>query len=221
MQLKKFLTHTREDLTAGVTAATVILPKSLAYASVAGLSVAVGLYTSFIPLIVYALLGTSQILSVTSTTTIAILTAAEIQLSLPNADPAQALAIATTLTMAVGILLVLASVFRLGFVANFISTPVLIGFKAGIGCVILVDQIPKLLGLHFAKQDFFSNVFSIFSGLPQTSLITLAAAVASFALFFAISKILPKFPAALMLVAISILASWLRSEEHTSELQSH
>ena len=120
-----------------------VIPKAMAYATIAGLPVQVGLYTAFLPMVIYAVLGTSRVLSVSTTTTIAILAAAELGEVVPNGDPASLLAASATLTLLVGAMLVLASILRLGFVANFISEPVLIGFKAGIGVVIVLDQIPE------------------------------------------------------------------------------
>jgi sulfate permease, SulP family len=84
------------------------------------------------------------------------------------------LAASATLTLLVGAVLMLASFLRLGFIANFISEPVLIGFKAGIGLVIVLDQVPKLLGIHFHKGPFFHNLFALVQGIPDTSLATLA-----------------------------------------------
>ena len=146
----------RFDVVAGLTAAAVVLPKAMAYATVAGLPVAVGLYTAFVPMAIYAFLGTSRVLSVSSTTTLAILAGTQLGLAVPDGDPAQLLTAAATLTALVGVILLLAALLRLGFVANFISTPVLTGFKAGIGLVIVLDQVPKLLGIHFTKQGFLS-----------------------------------------------------------------
>jgi sulfate permease, SulP family len=117
----------------------------MAYASVAGLPVAVGLYTAFIPMSIHALLGTSRVLSVSSTTTIAILAGTQLGLAVPDGDPARLVTATATLTLLVGAALVAARLLKLGFVANFISTPVLTGFKAGIGLVIVLDQVPKLL----------------------------------------------------------------------------
>lgn len=145
----------RLDMIAGLTAAAVVLPKAMAYATVAGLPVSVGLYTAFVPMIVYALLGTSRVLSVSSTTTLAILTASELALVVPDGNPDRLLVAAATLTALTGLLLIAASALRLGFVANFISSPVLTGFKAGIGLVIVLDQVPKLFRLHFTKEGFF------------------------------------------------------------------
>jgi sulfate permease, SulP family len=109
----------RPDVIAGLTAAAVVLPKAMAYATVAGLSVSVGLYTAFVPMIVYALLGTSRVLSVSSTTTLAILTGVELETVLPDGDPVKLTMAAATLTALTGVLLIGASVLRLGFLANF------------------------------------------------------------------------------------------------------
>ena len=150
--------------------------------AIAGLPVQVGLYTAFVPMVVYALLGTSRPLSVSTTTTIAILTAAELGLAAPNGGAAELVTAAATLAILVGAMLVLASVLRLGFVANFISEPVLTGFKSGIGLVIVVDQIPKLLGVHIDKAGFFRDILAIFHYLPQTSVATLVLALVILAL---------------------------------------
>jgi SulP family sulfate permease len=171
----------RFDVVAGLTAAAVVVPKAMAYATVAGLPVAVGLYTAFVPMIVYALLGSSRLLSVSSTATLAILAGTQIGLAVPDGDPTRLITAAATLTALVGLLLILAAVLRLGFVANFISMPVLTGFKAGIGLVVVLDQVPKLLGIHITKQGFFPDLLSIAQHLPDTSLTTLAMAMATFA----------------------------------------
>ena len=127
----------RPDILAGLTTAAVVIPKAMAYATIAGLPVEVGLYTAFLPMVIYAVFGTSRPLSVSTTTTLAILAAAELGRVVPSGDPSGLLRAAVTLTLLVGGILVLASVLRLGFIANFISEPVLVGFKAGIGVVIV------------------------------------------------------------------------------------
>ncbi|HEY6986699.1 MAG TPA: SulP family inorganic anion transporter [Rhodanobacteraceae bacterium] len=194
----------KSDLVAGLTAAAVVLPKGLAYATIAGLPIEVGLYTCFVPMVIYALLGSSRSLSVSTTTTIAILTASALGRIAPDGDLAGLATATATLTLLVGIALVAASMLRLGFVANFISEPVLIGFKAGIGIVIVVDQIPKLLGLHFPKSTFFQNVLSIIAGLPHTSLITFAVAILTAVLLIALERFVPRAPAPLIAVAVAI-----------------
>ena len=148
----------RPDLTAGLTAAAVVLPKAMAYATVAGLPVQVGLYTAFVPPIVYAALGRSAVLSVSTTTTIAILVGSALSEAVPGVDAAGLATAAATLTVLVGLVLLVAAALRFGFVANFISEPVLAGFKAGVGAVIVADQIPKLLGFHIHKVGFFRDL---------------------------------------------------------------
>src|SRR5512143_3612272 len=123
----------RPDLTAGLTAGAVVIPKAMAYATIAGLPLQVGLYTAVVPMGVYALFGTSRPLSVSTTTTLAILSATTLGKIGAGADANVLIAAAATLALLVGVLLVAASVLRLGFVANFISESVLTGFKSGIG----------------------------------------------------------------------------------------
>ena len=198
----------RCDAVAGLTAAAVVLPKAMAYATVAGLPVAVGLYTAFIPMLVYALLGSSRVLSVSSTTTLAILAGTELGLAVPNGDPQQLVTATATLTVLVGALLLLARLLRLGFVANFISAPVLTGFKAGIGLVIVLDQLPKLIGIHLAKQGFFHDLLTITLHLPETSLTTLAVAVATLLVLIGMERLWPHSPAPLVAVGGGIAAAW-------------
>jgi len=198
----------RFDVVAGLTAAAVVLPKAMAYATVAGLPVAVGLYTAFIPMAIYALLGTSRVLSVSSTTTLAILAGTQLGLAVPDGDASKLVTATATLAALVGAMLVLARLMRLGFVANFISTPVLTGFKAGIGLVIVLDQVPKLLGIHITKQGFFVDVLSVVHHLPDTSLLTLAVAAATFAVLIGMERLWPHSPAPLVAVGGGIAASW-------------
>ncbi|WP_374088941.1 SulP family inorganic anion transporter [Methylomicrobium lacus] len=198
----------RFDIVAGLTASAVVLPKAMAYATVAGLPVAVGLYTAFIPMIIYALLGSSRVLSVSTTTTLGILAGTQLGLAVPDGDPGKLITAVASLTALVGILLTLASLLRLGFVANFISTPVLIGFKAGIALVIVLDQLPKLLGIHITKQGFIRDLFSVAHHIPETSLITLAVAAMTLLVLFAMERLWPHSPAPLVAVGGSIGASW-------------
>jgi sulfate permease, SulP family len=205
MASKGFL---RLDILAGLTAAAVVLPKAMAYATVAGLPVSVGLYTALVPMAVYALIGTSRVLSVSSTSTLAILAGSQLAIVAPDGDPARLISAAATLSMLTGIILIAASVLRLGFVANFISTPVLTGFKAGIGLVILLDQAPKLLGVHIVKNGFFNDIASLAQQLPHISPLTLLIAAAALAVLLALERLVPHSPAPLIAVAGGIAASW-------------
>lgn len=199
----------RPDIVAGLTAAAVVLPKAMAYATVAGLPVAIGLYTAFVPMIIYALLGSSRVLSVSSTTTLAILAGTQLALVVPDGDPARLMTAVATLTAMTGIILALAALLRLGFVANFISTPVLTGFKAGIGLVIVLDQVPKLFGLHITKEGFLRDVISLIHHLPDTSLLTLGVAIATLVVLIGMERLWPHSPAPLVAVGGGIAAAWL------------
>ncbi|MGE5413126.1 MAG: SulP family inorganic anion transporter [Syntrophomonadaceae bacterium] len=199
----------RPDAVAGLTAAAVVIPKAMAYATIAGLPVEVGLYTAFVPTLVYALLGTSSVLSVSTTTTLAILTGADLSGAVPSGDPAALLRAAGTLTLLVGAILVAARIARLGFVADFISEPVLVGFKAGIGVVIVLDQLPKLFGFHIPRGRFLQNVAATLAGIPKASLPTLAVAIGTIVILVGLHRIWPGVPAPLVAVAAGIAASGL------------
>ena len=157
----------RPDVIAGLTTAAVVIPKAMAYATIAGLPVQVGLYTAFLPMVIYAVLGTSRALSVSTTTTLAILTAAELGAGGSERRPDLCWLPSATLTLLVGRCSCWLRSCDCGFIANFISEPVLIGFKAGIGVVIVVDQVPKILGIHFARGTFVQNLFATLHGIPR------------------------------------------------------
>ncbi len=196
----------RFDLVAGLTTAAVVIPKAMAYAAIAGLPLEVGLYTALIPLVVYAVLGTSRPLSVTTSATLAIMSASILGEVAGNGGPAALLTACATLSLLVGVFLLLAGLFRLGVVASFISDPVLTGFKAGVGLVIILDQLPKLLGLHVTKVGFLQDFWSIVMQLSHTSSATLLLSVVMLALMLGLEHFAPKVPAALVTVAAGIAA---------------
>jgi high affinity sulfate transporter 1 len=197
----------RFDLVAGLTTAAVVIPKAMAYAAIAGLPLEVGLYTSFIPLVVYAMLGTSRPLSVTTSSTIAIMAVGILGEVASGGGSAALLSASATLSLLVGAFLLLAGVCRLGVVANLISDPVLTGFKAGVGLVIILDQLPKLLGIHIEKAGFFQDIWSIATHLSHTSIPTLILGVVMLVLMLGLEHFAPKVPAALVTVAVGIAAS--------------
>jgi len=212
----------RFDVMAGLITAAVVIPKAMAYATIAGLPVQVGLYTALVPMGIYAALGTSRPLSVSTTTTLAILTAAEFGQIAPDGDAATLMTASATLTLLVGAILMLASLLRLGFIANFISEPVLIGFKAGIALVIVLDQIPKLLGVHIVKGGFVHNLEATLQAVPHTSSPTLAVGIVMIVLLVGIEHLLPRAPAPLIVVAAGIAGvSLLGLQMHGVETVGH
>jgi high affinity sulfate transporter 1 len=199
----------RLDVLAGLTTAAVVIPKAMAYATVAGLPIEIGIYTAIVPALIYAVLGTSRILSVTTTTTIAILVGAELESTVPDGDPARLLEALATLGLLVGVFLSLASLLRLGFFADFVSYPVQVGFKAGIGFVIVADQVPKLLGFKIHKEGFFRDVWSIVESLPSALWLTVAIGVGTMAALALIKRFLPRWPAPLIVLGAAIAATAL------------
>src|SRR4029450_10976062 len=183
---------------AGLPTPAVVIPKAMAFAAIAGLPLQTGLYTALIPPVVYAAIGTSRALSVTTTSPISILVAAAGARLAPSGDSARLVETAASLALMVGCALLLAVVLRLGFLADFISAPVLTGFKAGIATVIVVGQIPKLLGIHFDTGEFLENVVRLVQHVPDTSLATLALGAALLALIVGPGTLFPGWPGPLM-----------------------
>jgi high affinity sulfate transporter 1 len=199
----------RFDLVAGLTAAAVVIPQAMAYAAIAGLPVQVGLYTALVPMLIYVLLGTSRPLSVSSTSTISMLTATELARVAQGGDPADYLVAASTLALLVGIFLLLAGLLRLGFLANFISLPVLTGFKAGIGLVILVGQLGKVLGIPVEKGPVLQTLLQIVGSLDQIHWPTTVLALVTLAILILLPRLTRRLPASLIAVAFGILVSAL------------
>jgi sulfate permease, SulP family len=206
--VKRFAEDMRFDVLAGLTTAAVVIPKSMAFATIAGRPVQVGLYVAVVPMFVYAVLGTSRPLSVSTTTTLAILTGSQLAIAVPDGDPARMMAAASALALLTGGFLLLAGILRLGFLANFISDPVLTGFKAGIGLVIVVDQLPKMLGVHIEKTGFFRNVVAIVEQTPHASLPTLILALFMLGLLLGMDRLLPRMPAPLAAGGIARQFGW-------------
>jgi sulfate permease, SulP family len=194
----------RSDLLAGLTTAAVVVPQAVAYASLAGLPVQVGLYVATLPMLAYALLGTSRPLSVSSTSTISILTAGAIAGAGAADDPARAASTAALLALLVGLLLAGASLLHLGFLAEFISTPVLTGFKAGMGLVIAASQLGKVLGIDVEGEHFFAQVWSALRQLGDVDGPTVTLAVAALAVLLALRRWAPRIPGPLVVVVLGI-----------------
>ena len=190
------------DLFAGLSVAAVALPVSIAYAELAGLSPAVGLYASIGPLLAYALFGTSPQLMVNpDAASCAILAAAVTPLA--GGDPSLYLSLATALTLFTGILCMLASVFRLGVLANFLSRPILVGFLNGIALSIFLGQIGKVLGFQVTASKIVPKLLEIISKLPSTQMPTLLVTLFSIAVLVLVRKFITKVPAALAVLVLS------------------
>jgi len=197
----------RVDIVAGLTAAAVVIPKAMACAVIAGLPVEAGLYTALAAMLVYPLLGTSRPLSVTTTSAIAMLTAAQVAAICTGRSNVNAMAVAAMLALLVGGILIVARLLRLGFLANFISKPVLVGFEAGVGVVILVGQLKSVLGVHVVSKTTLGTLLELPGLLPHVHGATALTGLAGIAVLLAVPRFWPRVPASLVWVALSIAAS--------------
>jgi sulfate permease, SulP family len=186
-----------KDGLAGATSAAVVIPQAMAYATVAGLPLQHGLYCALVPMAVYALLGTSRPLSVSTTSTISLLTASAIATAPDGAEPAS---VAALLALEVGALLLIAGLLRLGFVSDFISRPVLAGFKIGMGLTIAASQLGKILGVPITGDTFFPKVTSALGNIGDASVPTLLIAATSVAVLVGLRRISPVVPGPLVVL---------------------
>jgi high affinity sulfate transporter 1 len=196
------------DFVAGLSVAAVALPVAVAYAELAGFSPVVGLYSSILPLVAYAVFGTSRQLMVNpDAATCAMIAAAVAPDASGNADLYLSLSI--TLTFFTGLICIVASFFRLGAFADFLSKPILVGFLNGIAISIFLGQVGKLLGFSIDSSGVIPRLLEIFAKLSQTHALTLAVGLGSLAVLFLSVRFLPRMPAALLVLAIAGAASAL------------
>ncbi len=195
----------RGDLVAGLTVWAVLVPEALAYASIAGVSPVVGLYAAPGALVLYAAFGSSRHLVTGPMAATAALSAAAVA-DLATAGSDDFLQLTITLAIVTGILAVLAGLFRLGFLASFVSEPVLKGFIISLALTIIVGQVPKLLGVENGEGDFFEQLWDLFGNLDQTSGLTLLVGGLSLALVVGLKEVAPVVPGSLVAVLLGILA---------------
>ena len=193
----------RSDLVAGLTVWAVLVPEALAYATIAGVSPVVGLYAAPGALILYAAFGSSRHLVTGPMAATAALSAAVVgDLAAGGSDEFVQLTI--TLALVVGVLALVAGLLRLGFLASFISEPVLKGFIIGLALTIIVGQVPKLLGLERGEGDFFEQLWALLGELDGTSGLTLLVGAGSLVLVLGLKKYLPVVPGSLVVVLAGI-----------------
>nr|WP_232789858.1 sulfate permease [Streptomyces jeddahensis] len=204
----------RGDVLAGLTVAAYLIPQVMAYAGLAGLSPVAGLWAIIPPLVFYAVLGSSRQLSVGPESTTALLTAASIG-PLAAGAPERYATLAAALAVVVGVLCLIARLARLGFVADLLSRPILVGFMTGIGLIMIVDQLPKLAGVPAGGKTFVPQFVTFLSRLPQAHLLTLAFAAAALAFLFLVQRLAPKLPGPLLVVLLATaLVAAFRLERH-------
>ncbi|SEF85367.1 high affinity sulphate transporter 1 [Nonomuraea solani] len=192
----------RGDLLAGVTVAAYLVPQVMAYATVAGLPPVTGLWAMLAPLALYAVLGSSRLLSVGPESTTALMTAAAIG-PLAAGDPARYASLAAALAVLVGLLCLGCRLLRLGFVADLLSRPILVGYLAGVAVTMVIGQLGKLTGTPVAGDSLVEQVVSFARLLPQAHLGTVLMAGGVLAFLFVLQWRLPAVPAPLLAVLLA------------------
>ena len=197
------------DLVAGISAGAVVIPQAMAYATIADLPVEVGLYTCITPMVAYALLGGSRAMSVSTTSTIATLTATTLVSAgvAASAPPDAVAGDLATLTLLVGVILVLARVFRLGSLVENINEATLIGIKVGLGATVALGQVPKLLGVDVEPtgRGFIRTLVATVEAVPELNLATVLLSLGSIAVLLGLRRVAPRVPGQLVIVVVGIL----------------
>src|ERR1700743_438001 len=196
-----FAENFRHDLVAGLSVAPVALPVAFAYAQLAGFDPVVGLYSSILPLVAYAIFGTSRQLIVNPDAAwCARVAAAVAPLAIGNAELYWSLSVA--ITFMAGLFCIAASILRLGAMADFLSKPILIGLLNGIAISICLGQVGKLLGFSVESKRIVPQLLEIFKKLPQTEIPTLAVGIGCMAMLLVLA-LRPRLPFALITLVVA------------------
>ncbi|MHC9291146.1 SulP family inorganic anion transporter [Mycobacterium sp. LTG2003] len=198
----------RGDVVAGVTVAAYLVPQVMAYATVAGLPPVAGLWASLVPMAVYALLGSSRQLSVGPESTTALMTASALA-PLAIGDPARYAVMAAVLALLVGVICLVAGFCRLGFLADLLSRPVLIGYMTGVAVIMISGQLGKVTGTTVEGDEFIDEVVSFGAGIAGVHWPTVALSVAVLAVLLILYRMSPVFPGPLIAVLAATAVVWL------------
>ncbi|MEU8654909.1 sulfate permease [Streptomyces sp. NPDC048737] len=193
------------DVLAGMTVAAYLVPQVMAYAGVAGLPPVAGLWAILPALALYAVFGSSRLLSVGPESTTALMTATVVG-PLAAGDPARYAALAAALAVAVGLLCVLAWAARLGFVADLLSRPVLIGYLGGVALIMIVDQLTELTGVRTTGSAFFPQLWSFVTHVGDAHTATVVGAAVALVVLFTVARLLRAVPGPLLVVVAATAA---------------
>ncbi len=193
----------RSDLGAGLSVAAIALPVGIAYADLAGVPAVIGMYSAIFPLLAYALFGSSRQLMTGPDAATCIIVAASLG-PLAGGDPERYLALMVMLTLMTGILYVVAGISRLGFIANFLSQPILTGYLNGIALIIIAGQLQKLFGYAGEAEEFFPKLAEFIDKLDTSHLPTLVLGFGLLIILVVLRRIAPRVPAALIVVVVGI-----------------
>jgi len=199
-----------KDVIAGVVLTTLLVPQGMAYAELAGLPPITGLYTSILCLLGYAVFGPSRILVLGPDSSLGPMIAATIlPLMAADGDAKRAIALASMLAIMVAAIMILAAVAKLGFIADLISKPTMIGYMNGLALTILIGQLPKLFGFKVSADNLIGEITGFAKGLSHGEAVAAAAMVgiAGIVLILVLQRWLPKVPAVLIMVVLAIAST--------------
>ncbi len=200
----------RKDIVAGLVLTALLVPQGMAYAELAGLPPITGLYTSILCLVAYAIFGPSRILVLGPDSSLGPMIAATIlPIAGARGDPERAIALASALALLVGTITAVAGIARLGFVADLISKPTILGYMNGLAVTILVSQLPKLFGFSIEGDNFLDDVTGFVEGLADGETVAASLAIGLFGLILIVvlQRWLPKVPGVLLAVVLSTVAA--------------
>ena len=198
----------RGDLIAGVAVAALIVPKNLGYASIAGIPVQNGLYAAAAGAILYAVFGTSRQISTGPSSGLAAVAASAV-LAAKISGTQDIASFVATITLASGVLFLLLAVFKMGWIAQFLSRAVVTGFLFGAAIDVVIGELPKLTGTEVSGANPIQELRSWFSSLSGVSWATVLVGIGSLVVVFGLRAIAPRIPGALVLVVGGLLASWI------------
>ena len=202
----------RGDVAGAATAWAIVVPESVAYAQIAGVPPQNAFYAAPIALLVYAIFGSSRNLVVGATSAAAILSASTV--AAISASSKDAVELSAGLSIVAGVILVVAGLFRLGFITNFMAEPALTGFLFGMALIIVVRQLGKIVGVSTGDGDFFARLWHVLAHAGTWSLSSIAVGAVAIGALLAIERFLPRLPSALIVLVLGIIVSYLLRLDH-------
>ena len=207
--------YLKSDISAGLTVGVMLIPQGMAYAIIAGLPPVFGLYAALVPIIIYALLGTSRQLAVGPVAMDSLLVASFIG-TLAKADSEHYISLAILLAMMMGIIQLLLGIFRMGFLVNFLSKPVISGFTSAAAIIIGFSQLKHLLGTEVERSNQIQNIaLNVADKIDDIHLLSLTIGVVAIIIIKAIKKFSPKIPAPLVVVILGTAIVWILNLHNT------
>jgi high affinity sulfate transporter 1 len=198
----------RLDIIAGITVWGTTVPTAMGYAQIAGLPVQMGLYAAMVALIAYAIFGSSSLLKVETSPSMAIMSAVIVS-QLAQGNYADYITLSAALAVVVGVILVVAGLARMGFLADFLAKPVVVGFLFGLALIVIIQQIPILFGITTSQGSGIIQLWDLFTSLNDAHLLTFAISAATFGLLLLFRRFFPRYPGTLFVMGISVLVVFI------------